>query len=380
MLAAVLLIQLLPSPIQDRAALQAALTGTVKDIYARAQPPGMSVAVALADGTVITACAGYSDSMRTKPMQPDNVFCAGSTGKMLVGATVATLVDQGKLDLDEPLTKRFQGETWYDKLPNAKDLTLRNLLHHSSGLSDHVYSGQFLAKVLAEPDKVWKAVELVSYLDDTKALFPAGQGWSYADSNYVLAGLVVERVTKKTLFQAATDLVLKPAKIKEVWPALKRTHPKLCDGLNMPDSPLKVSGWMLAGGKLPFNPQMEHGGGGTFTTPRGLAQWAKALYAAKAVSPKALSLILDSVPSKLGRNQRYGLGLMTRPSPQGLTYGHGGWFPGYLTDVMYLVDQKIAVAIQINTDDMRQIKGSAEGFNREIIKAIVTSQSTLAVR
>lgn len=365
---------------QDRTAIHAALATKVKEIYERANPPGISAAVVLADGTVITACAGYSDSKHEKPMEPDNVFCAGSTGKMLVAATVATLTDQGKLNLDDPLTKTFQGEAWFDKLPNAKGLTLRHLLHHTSGLSDHVYNEQFLAKVLAEPDKVWKAEELVAYLDDTKPLFPAGEGWSYADTNYVLAGLVAERATKKALFQAATDLVLKPAKIKEVWPALKRSHPKLSDGLNMPDSPLKVSGWMLASGKLPFNPQMEHGGGGTFTTPRGLAQWAKALYEAKAVSPKVRDLILDSVPSKLGRNQRYGLGLMTRPTPQGLTYGHGGWFPGYLTDVMYLVDQKIAVAIQINTDDMRHMRGSAEGFNREIINAIVTDQGSRAVR
>lgn len=356
---------------QDHAKAQVALTAKVKEIYERAQPPGISAAAVLADGTILTACEGFADSKRQVPMRPDHVFCAGSTGKMLVGATVATLVTQGKLSLDEPLSKTFPSEPWFDKLPNSKDLTLRHLLHHTSGLTDHVYNEQFLAKVLAEPDKVWKAEDLVAYLDDTKPLFPVGGGWAYADTNYVLAGLVVERVTKKPLFQAATDLVLKPGKIKEVWPAVKRTHKNLSDGRNMPDSPLKVSGWMLAGGQLPFNPQMEHGGGGTFTTPRGLAQWAKALYEAKAVSPKARDLILDSVPSKLGRDQRYGLGLMTRPTPQGLTYGHGGWFPGYLTEVMYLVDQKIAVAIQLNTDDMRQMRGSAEGFNREIVKALL---------
>ena len=72
-------------------------------------------------------------------------------------------------------------------------------------------------------------------------------------------------------------------------------------------------------------------GAGTFTTPRGIAQWAKKLYEGQAVSEAAVQLIVDGVPSRLGRDQKYGLGCMVRPTPQGLTYGHGGWFPGYLT-------------------------------------------------
>jgi D-alanyl-D-alanine carboxypeptidase len=65
---------------------------------------------------------------------------------------------------------------------------------------------------------------------------------------------------------------------------------------------------------------------------------------------------------------------MIRPTSAGLSYGHGGWFPGYLSDVMYLTDSKVALAVQVNSDDFRKMKGSGEQFNREIVSALFSKE------
>lgn len=367
--ASVLSAQALLAPERVRAVLQA----KVDEIYKRAQPPGISAAVVLADGTLVTACAGFSDSDGKMPMSPDNYYCAGSSGKMVVGAVVALMATEGKLDLDKPVVGYVPAKdwAWFDKLPNASSLTLRHLLHHTSGLPEHVQDPEFVKVGFAPGDKPWSATELLAYEVGKAPLFAVGEGWSYADTNYIVAAYIVEQLTGKGIFELGVERIWKPAGIDEVVPALSRKQKGLADGLNMPDSPLGQTGWMLKGGQLPFNPQREHAGGGTFTTPRGIARWAKALYEGKAVPEAAVKLIVDGVPSKIGRNQKYGFGCMVRPTVSaGLTYGHGGWFPGYLTDVMYLVDHKVAVAVQVNTDDFRRMKSSGEAFNREILAAL----------
>ncbi len=76
-----------------------------------------------------------------------------------------------------------------------------------------------------------------------------------------------------------------------------------------------------------------------------------------------------SVPAKTGRGHEYGYGLMVRPSEIGLSYGHGGWYPGYITDVQHFVDSGITVCIQANTDDGRAFVRNYQQFCVELAKA-----------
>ena len=85
------------------------------------------------------------------------------------------------------------------------------------------------------------------------------------------------------------------------------------------------------------------------STAADLAKWAKTLYEGKAFDPSLLPQMLDGVPAKLGPNTKYGLGVIIRQTPLGASYGHSGFFPGYLTDMMYFPDSKITIAVQVNT-------------------------------
>jgi len=107
---------------------------------------------------------------------------------------------------------------------------------------------------------------------------------------------------------------------------------------------------MIQNGKFAINPQFEWTGGGMVSNAEDLARWAKAMYEGKAFDATLLPQMLDGVAAPmLGKKTKYGLGVIIRPTRAGLTYGHSGFFPGYMTDMMYFPEHKIAVAVQVNS-------------------------------
>jgi D-alanyl-D-alanine carboxypeptidase len=107
---------------------------------------------------------------------------------------------------------------------------------------------------------------------------------------------------------------------------------------------------MIENGKFVINPQLEWTGGGYASTSQDLARWAKMMYEGRAYTASLLPQVLDGVAAPmLGRDAKYGLGVIIRNTQAGISYGHSGFFPGYLTEMMYFPDKKIALAIQVNT-------------------------------
>ena len=116
------------------------------------------------------------------------------------------------------------------------------------------------------------------------------------------------------------------------------------------DNPFGGKDKVLENGKFIINPQFEWTGGGMATTSEDLARWAKFMYEGKAFDASLLPQMLDGVSAPmLGRETKYGLGVIIRPTRAGISYGHSGFFPGYMTEMMYFPEHKIAVAVQVNT-------------------------------
>jgi D-alanyl-D-alanine carboxypeptidase len=113
---------------------------------------------------------------------------------------------------------------------------------------------------------------------------------------------------------------------------------------------------MIQSGKFIINPQFEWTGGGYASTAEDLARWVKMIYEGRAYSADLLPQVLDGVAAPmLGKETRYGLGVIIRKTGAGTSYGHSGFFPGYMTDMMYFPEQKIAVAVQVNTSVPRDL-------------------------
>lgn len=328
-------------------------------LYQQNDIPGLSIGIIMPNGESFAAARGWTDEAHTHPLTPNHLLQAGSIGKTYVAAIAMQLVEAGQLQLDVPVGDYLGNEVWFDSIPNARQVTVRMLMNHTSGIPEHVQESRFLSDVLKYPDKNYHPVELLRYIMGKPAHFEAGRGWSYADTNYILLGMIIEQVTRRRFYALAREYLLTPLKLYATIAAESRVIRGLANGFSMPDSPFGFEGPTLHNDTFVINPQLEWTGGGFATTPLDLARWAKILYEGGAFSPALLPEMLHGVSAKLGPNTQYGLGVIISQSPLGVTYGHSGWFPGYVSEVKYFKDDGFSIAIQFNTDDMSRVKGFA---------------------
>lgn len=304
-------------------------------------------------------------------MDSSSRMLAGSVGKTFFAALFMRLVAEGRLNLDQKIAYWLEDKPWFKRLPNAEEITFRMLLNHSSGLPEYVESPEFVDALWRNPDRVWTPEELLSYVLDKPAKFPAGYGWSYADTNYILAGYVAEQITGESLYSQIRQQLLLPFGLSHTEPSVHRKLPRLAVGYSMPSGPFHINGRTVTDGQLPFSPQFEWAGGGFVSQVSDLARWAKVLYEGGAFDPRLMPVVLRGVPAGTGPGDQYGLGVQIRQTAFGISYGHGGWYPGYLTEMEYFPRYRIAIAVQVNTDDKRFIRPSVHAYTLEIIRNIL---------
>ena len=318
--------------------------------------PGATLGVVLANGESFGLAVGLADRATKRAMTPTDRMLAGSVGKTFAAATALQLIKEGKIGLDDKIEKYLGSEPWFSRLPNAKDITVRELMNHTSGLVRYEFKQQFTKDLTANPEKVWKPAELVAYLLDEKPPFEAGKSWDYSDTNYIVLGMIIEKVTGRKFYDEANRRVLKPLKLTNTIPQDGPRLKRVVQGYAGPNNPFGGKDAMIVDGKFVINPQFEWTGGGYASTAQDLARWAKMIYEGKAFSPDLLPQVLDGVSAPmLGRETKYGLGVIIRQTTAGTSYGHSGFFPGYMTDMMYFPDHKVAVAVQVNTSVGRSL-------------------------
>jgi D-alanyl-D-alanine carboxypeptidase len=354
-----------PGSAQDHGALRARLQAHLDSMHAAGRFPGVTLGVALPDGQTLALAAGYADTVQRTPMTTDARMLAGSVGKTLVAAVALQLVAEARLDLDAPISRFFGNETWFDQLPNARDIRVRHLMNHTSGLVRYEFDPRVAEKLTREPDHVWTPVERLSYLFGTPAPFAAGQGYNYSDTNYIVVGMVIEQLTGATLYDEVKRRLLAPHGLAGIIPADRRDMPHVVQGYAGPQNPFGGRDAMLENGRMIINPQMEWAGGGFATTSGDLARWTRLLFNGTAVPPGVLPQMLDGGP-----RGSYGLGVMIRTTDLGTGLGHGGFFPGYTTETRYYPDADLAVSLQFNTSLTREI-GRSPSAALDVIALIV---------
>ena len=339
---------------------------------------GLTAGVVLADGRAMAAASGWADSEHRIALTASSRMLAGSTGKTFAAAAILQAVDDGTLDLDTKIERWLGKEPWFDRLPNAHELTLRILMSHRSGVPEHVFDKRFVAAMRADLDKNWTAKEIVAYILDKKPLFPAGEKFAYADTNFVIAGLVFETATGRKLFSEIDRRLVKPLGLKNTVTSESRVIDGLVPGFMSERTPFGMGGPSLREGRLVLNAQSEYAGGGMISTSADLARWAKLLWEGKAFSEKSLAAMLDAKETGVGRgggkDAKYGLATQVQPTPFGVSYAHAGWFPGYQTEMEYFPEYKIAVAIQIPSDPGLGAKKSPRWCLMEIARLVIESQ------
>jgi D-alanyl-D-alanine carboxypeptidase len=281
------------------------------------------------------------------------------------------MISAGQMHLDDKVSTWLKDEPWFHRLPNANDITVRMLMNHTSGIPEYAELPEFTKLLPENADKDWRPEELLAFIFDKPAPFPAGQGWSYADANYLVLGIAAEKILRHALYADIDRTILRPLRLKDTRPSTARFLPGLITGYSMPNGPFPFTGPMLREGKMVVNPKFEWTGGGFLSSSRDLARWAFDLYGGKVLTATELSEMEKGVPAKTGKSDEYGLGVQIRHTDFGITYGHGGWFPGYLSEMEYFPDYQVAMAMQINTDDFAKTKGIPHRYILELAHTLL---------
>jgi D-alanyl-D-alanine carboxypeptidase len=333
--------------------------------------PGATLSVRFKDGTKISLASGLSDVENKTPMKPDAVMFSGSVGKTYVAAVVLKLYEKGLIDLKAKATDYLKDEPWFLKIPNAADITVEMLLNHTAGVPEYVYHTEVWQAMKDNPDKVWTVEERLSFVYADPPSNAPGKGWAYADSHYLVLGLIIEKITGKTYYDVLRDYILKPCKLKQTVPSDKRTIPGLIPGYTGMPEQFLLPRKMLNNNLFAFNPQMEWTGGGLATTVSDLTLWATQLYGGDVLKPESKKLMFTPAPFKtiLPEGAGYGLGCFIGKTNGRLYYGHSGFMPGYITIVQYIPEYGISIAFQFNTD------GPERGFSPDrffnVLKKVV---------
>lgn len=319
--------------------------------------PGLSISIITEENAPLNFSSGFSDKEANTSLKPSDRFLQGSVGKTYVAAVALKLVEAGKLKLEEKVSTYLGHYNWFTRIPNANDVTVKMLMNHTSGVMRYEFKEQFTTDLTNTPDKTWKPEELLQYVLDEQPSFKAGEGWEYSDTNYILLGMIIEKITEQPYYTVLQKEILTPFKLSNTFPSDKINLPGLTQAYAGKDNPFGGQDKVIKeNGDFIINPQFEWTGGGIYSTTEDLVRWGKLLYGGRVLSSQSMSLMLAGVPAKLGPNSKYGLGVIIRQTPQGTAFGHSGFFPGYLTEMIYFPEHNICMALQTNTSDVKNIK------------------------
>ncbi|WSK10002.1 beta-lactamase family protein (plasmid) [Kitasatospora sp. NBC_01300] len=300
--------------------VQSSLNALVKD-------DGLPAALASVkgrDGRTRTYTAGVGDVATGAKPPVDGQVRIGSNTKTFTAVVVLQLVAEGKVDLDAPAETYLPGLLRGDGI-DGRHITVRQLLQHTSGLPDYVDKDS----ILTNPGRYYEPRELLDAALSQKAHFAPGARWEYSNTNYLLAGLIIQKVTGRPLGEEVNRRIVDRIGLRHTYfPApgdtgIREAHPK---GYNRD-----------ADGSLrdytELDPSWGWAAGAAVSTPSDVTRFYTALLGGRLLPAAQLAEMRTTVPAdEVVAGARYGLGLMSRPlSCGGVYWGHGGTIPGYYT-------------------------------------------------
>ena len=292
--------------------------------------PGAAVAILAPEGDWFGA-SGVSDLANDTLLQPDDRFEAGSITKTFVATTILQLAEAGQLSLDDTLTD-WLSTAVTDLIPNASTITIEQILNHTSGIAD--YFDILGAQAMLNPTlflQEWEAEQLLGFLDGVDALFDPGTSWEYSNSNYILAGLVIEAVTGNSYGQEIRDRIIAPLELDNTF---------VFGEEDIPGGYIK-SYWDFNGdGALDdlsiSNLSWAGSAGSVISNTEDLADFFDALLVdGELLQPETLEQMLETIPVDSPNYDSYGLGIGTLESRNRFWYVHRGQTLGFRSNLWY---------------------------------------------
>ena len=318
--------------------------------------PGATLA--FYDGTnLISLSGGFADKEAEIPMPVGGQMLLGSTGKTFVAAILLNLVGEGLKELDEKLLSYFPEEDWMKELPEAEKLSIRMLLNHTSGMPRYIFQEEFLTLIREKPQTPFTPRERLTYVLNKAPIHPAGEGWSYSDTNYLLLGMLIEKVTGNSFYEMLQKNILDKYNLTHTYPSTQPELPGLVQGHIGSNNFFQLPPKVVKDGKYAMNPQFEWTGGGLVSNVDDLAKWMYLLHSGEIIPRSMYQEMIKPVDFKTGQPAETGYGFANFTWKQGdsFSYGHSGMMPGYVTQIEYFPDKSYAMALQVNSDQGRKL-------------------------
>ena len=337
----------------DHSTLNKKIQVFLDSVYSEDDFGGATIGITENDGKSYAFSIGYSNVEEKLSMPEDALMLGGSTGKIFVSASIMQLVEAGRINLDEKAEVYLGHLSFFNRIQNSDTFTVRDLLRHSTGISRYVFQKGFMADVQQNADKIWKPEELLSYVYDLEPLFPSGSDFSYSDTNYIILGLIIEEISGVTMYEYIAKNILIPHNLHSILPQINRHIPGIATGYNAENDPL-FPGVVVENEIYKYAIQFEWAGGGYIINSKALAQAGKLLYEGKFFTPELLPEYYDGIDAgQLGGT--WGLGVHVFEVNEMKVYGHTGFFPGFITNLMYFPEKGISICFQVNTSDQSKL-------------------------
>jgi D-alanyl-D-alanine carboxypeptidase len=287
--------------------------------------------------------AGVADRATGRLLSPSDAFDIASNTKTFGATVVLQLVGQHRLRLTDNLATLLPGT-----VPNGRAITVRMLLNHTSGLFDYTQDEQWLAALRTDPDHAWTPAELLAVALRHPPNFAPGAERLYSNTGYVLVGMILERVTGRSVADLLTERIIGPLRLRHTYYAAGSTF----------TAARHARGYRIGtdADRLTYTDVTDVGllstgmDGGLVSTTADLTRFFRALLGGHLLRPAELAQMKQTIPITGAPGHSYGLGLARTDTPCGTTWGNEGGSIGYLSTAIFSEDGSRGLVSVLNAN------------------------------
>lgn len=332
--------------------------------------PGISMSVQTDQDGMWLGASGKADLKNNTGLQVCNLTRVGSTVKTFTAVTIFLLAEEGKLDLDDPVTKYLSDSELRD-LENADKASIRQLLNHSSGIFNYIQDMKFQTASLNDLIKEWKPEELLSFARGKKAGFEPGTDVSYSNTNYILLGMIISAIEGKPFYEVFEEKIFSPLSLTSTRFAARDPVP---DGI--------IRGYVDFYSNLQVINATWYSGwdyytadGGLISNTYDLNRFLTALLTGNLISQESLDeMLVWQKPAETDPEffpLYYGLGIFKMETPWGDAYFHSGDAIGYYACMAYFPGRSTTICWAVNgnygsIDTFTSTKSAMENIFRTV--------------
>ena len=317
------------------------LQATLDAWRARADVPAVVLGVSDSDAAHWLGASGTPERAGAVGVTTDARFRIASITKVFVAVVVLQLVEEGRLGLDDPVSRYLAADV-------ARHVTIRQLLNHTSGIPDYTLSDGFNKQLLEQRERRWTAAEVLALVKDKESDFAPGTGYSYSNTDYILLGEVIKQVSGRSWSQEIRHRILEPLSLDSTHIAGAEPVPKpVVPGYFDADNDGTVEN-VETGGPWPALETSEGPAGAMVSTGADLVTFGHALFRGRLVQEPTLRAMVTEGPYH-PRFSNYGLGLeIMRPDYRTTIWGHGGFLPGFRSALWYVPSRDAVIVVLTN--------------------------------